>query len=709
MSYDQAQTLEIQEGQKHQIHKNYSHSMKIMGRVIDVDVENAAFRIKCRNEIEYLIRLGQESWISSLRNLDNLETDRMPTPEGFDYSKPSDRVRKYIKKNMLVSVYGIYVIDGNKKIFEGRSIEIYQEYDKTEKYEDNFLFEKGHWWITQINSYGNTLLDYLFGESRTYDFTKYRTNIGITGVPSDDRVQECATLSRLIYDLSSAYLLTGCQRFLDAATEGVKYQREKFRSLSHDGKHIFWAYGRRANPDGDRNSELIIPSLNNDDLDTVPLYEQIYALAGITQYYRITLDWEALEDIKRTINTFNDFYLDDQKAEDGKIYGGYFSHIDFATLKWNADALASRGNYNNKAKKNWNSVGDHIPAYLVNLILALEPLPKNHDSQECRDFVKKCKKILDETTDMIIEHFPGENENEEIPYVNERFFRDWTPDHTWGWQQNRAVCGHNFKIAWNLTRAANYYESKKHQLEIKSKDSHDAEISEEIDRIQIKINRLMQMAKRLGDKMGIAGIDQVRSGVFDVVERKPMDNLTDFTWGNTKDFWQQEQGILAYLILYGYYRDDKDYKADAENYKNLSRELMAFWNRHYLDLTSGGVFFRVTDDGIPDIRGQFGVKSSHSTGYHASELCYLAHVYIKSFVTRSSFCLYFKPNQNNRSSSINVLPDFMKPNTLYVKNITIDGIERTTIDKDNFQIELDESERNSSIVVELDHILCKKL
>ena len=26
---------------------------------------------------------------------------------------------------------------------------------------------------------------------------------------------------------------------------------------------------------------------------------------------------------------------------------------------------------------------------------------------------------------------------------------------------------------------------------------------------------------------------------------------TQFAWGATKDFWQQEQGILAYLILYG--------------------------------------------------------------------------------------------------------------------------------------------------------------
>ncbi len=700
MANTQTQGLEILEGQRKQEFKNFTHSMKIMGKVVEVDIENAAFRLKCRNGTDYLVKIGAETWFSMLQNLDKLGTDRFPNPENFDYSNPSDRVKKYLKKNMLVSVYGIFVVDENKKIFEGRAIELYQEYDKTGSYDDNYIFEKGHWWLTQINALGNTWLDYLFGDAKTYDFSKYRTNIGITGLPSDDKLQECATLSRLIYGLSSAYLLTGCERFLNAATEGVKYQREKFRSLSHDGKHIFWAYGRKITPNGQAHSELIIPSQNNDDLGTIPLYEQIYALAGITQYYRITSDWEALEDIKRTVKTFNDFYLDPDEN-----YGGYFSHIDYVTLSWNSDVLAERGSYNNKAKKNWNSVGDHIPAYLVNLVLALDPLPKNDDYEDINEFVNKCKKILDETSSLIAEKFTDTNES--IPYVNERFFRDWTPDQTWGWQQDRAVCGHNFKIAWNLTRVANYYEAEKHQLEQKNKEkTHpDSELIERVDATQIKINKLMKMAKRLGDEMAIAGIDQVRSGVFDVVERKPMDELTDFAWGNTKDFWQQEQGILAYLILYGYYRDDEDYKENTDNYKALARELMAFWNRHYLDLDSGGVFFRVTDDGIPDIRGQFGTKGGHSiSGYHAFELNYLAHIYIKAFVTRSSFCLYFKPNLNNRSGSINVLPDFVKPNTLYIKSITIDGKERTSVDRHNFQVELCKSECNSSVVVEFDHV-----
>lgn len=35
-----------------------------------------------------------------------------------------------------------------------------------------------------------------------------------------------------------------------------------------------------------------------DDKGTIPLYEQIYAIAGITPFYRITLNKDALADIK---------------------------------------------------------------------------------------------------------------------------------------------------------------------------------------------------------------------------------------------------------------------------------------------------------------------------------------------------------------------------------------------------------------------------
>jgi hypothetical protein len=91
----------------------------------------------------------------------------------------------------------------------------------------------------------------------------------------------------------------------------VRYQRETFRSLSHDGRYCFWQFGKRKR---DRGATLFLPSENPDDRGTIPLYEQIYALAGLCQYHRITQEWEVLEDIHRTLRAFQDFYRDDTQS-----------------------------------------------------------------------------------------------------------------------------------------------------------------------------------------------------------------------------------------------------------------------------------------------------------------------------------------------------------------------------------------------------------
>ena len=128
---------------------------------------------------------------------------------------------------------------------------------------------------------------------------------------------------------------------------------------------------------------------------------------------------------------------------------------------------------------------------------------------------------------------------------------------------------------------------------------------------------------------------------------------------------------------------------------------MAFWNLFFLNHDYGGIYFRVTDDGLPYVLDNYGNKGSHAiSGYHAFELNFLAHIYIRAYVRKESFCLYFKPDAKSRRLSINVLPDFFKPGTLEIKRITIDGIERASIDPDNFQIELSKEEIGAEIVVE---------
>jgi hypothetical protein len=354
-------------------------------------------------------------------------------------------------------------------------------------------------------------------------------------------------------------------------------------------------------------------------------------------------------------------------------------------------------NPNNNLKKNWNSVGDHIPAYLVNLLLALDPLPIG-GRQELQELQEASRELLERVTILILDKFPDANPN--IPYVNERFYADWTPDHSYEWQQNRAIVGHNFKISWNLTRVANYYTTLAEQPSRGKGRSNSSQASQQ--HYKDLAARCMKMADRLGKAMTEVGIDQVRGGCFDAVEREPYAGFStmpvEFTWGNTKDFWQQEQAILAYLIMFGRLQDPL--------YLAMARETEAFWNIFFLDREHRGMYFRVTDNGLPVVQGGFEIRGGHSdaSGYHCFELNYLAHIYNRAYVgpannSDSSFCMYFRPDRASRMRSINVLPDFMAPGTVSVEEVTVDGIPRPHADPNYFQVELTDSDLGANIVV----------
>jgi mannose/cellobiose epimerase-like protein (N-acyl-D-glucosamine 2-epimerase family) len=661
----------------------FNQLLTITGSVIAVNADNLSFSVKCRSGDVFEAFAGPSTYYEVVSNLDNFDRNRVPDPDGV--RREDDEIRfnllKYVQVGRPVSIQGLHQQNGNRDRYEARAVKLmHSEVGR-------YVFEETHWWLVQTTQMADRILDHLFDAKRNYtidDFSKfYRTHLNILGQPIDETVQESATLSRMIYDFSSAYLMTGAERYFLAAKAAVAYLREAFRSLSHDGRYCFWAYGRRRFREGEKGETLIIPSLNEDDRNAVPLYEQIYALAGLTQFYRVTQDWEVLEDIRRTIASFQDFYHDPPSATAKGFAGtgGYYSHLDFATMRPDAPVLGP-----NCARKNWNSIGDHIPAYLVNLILCLDPVPQgdNRMRQAREELLKCCWQILDETSGLIVDKFPDPQSD----YVNERFYADWKPDHTFRWQQNRAVVGHNLKISWNLTRCAFYFQTRAKRLRDTGKAA-DAGGYEQ------RANKCLDIARQLAQRMGEVGLDKVRGGIFDCVERQPQNGmLTEFAWGATKDFWQQEQGILAYLILHGATENDKQFL-------ELARESSAFWNTYFLDRERQGYFFRTTENGLPILEGEYGRKGGHAIGYHAFELAYLAHIYTRAFVTvgggcDNSFCLYFKISDNPSQTSINVLPDFMPPGMLEIARIRANGLDVTETHKpanpNDFQISIKDLE-----------------
>jgi mannose/cellobiose epimerase-like protein (N-acyl-D-glucosamine 2-epimerase family) len=689
----------------------FNQSMSLLGKVVRInstDPSRVSFHLRPRLGGTIEVHLGETTSYQPLMNLDRINRDRYrdsPRDEPDAVKKlkelkeqaekagytveialratPALLATRYLEEGNLVAVQGIYQRHGGAERFEARTIFLLQQAPidrpaatpmsqemKPGGDERRFYFENTYWWINQIQRLTDQWLDDLFDARRNYqisDFAEfYRTNLNIVGLPTDDNVQEMAMLSRLIYGLSSAYLLTGIDRYRLAANAGVAYQREAFRGSSADGRFTFWSAAKRRMKYG---SQYVMTSQNPDDKDTIPMYEQIYALAGLAQYYRITADREVLEDLRRTATMIRQFFRDEEQ-------GGYFSHLDYVTLQPADPSLGS-----NQSRKNWNSIGDHIPAYLINLILSLDPLPRGRD--DLAGFREDCLDILRETTALICKHFPEQG----CHYVQERFYEDWKPDREWGWQQNRGIVGHNLKIAWHLTRAANYF------LTVGEND---------------RAKSCMEVADKLAETMADFGLDALRGGCFDAVERVPQNGMPiEFTWGTTKDFWQQEQGILAYLIPHGNTTQD----ASRGLYLELAREMMAFWNIYFLDRENQGIFFRVTENGLPVVLDGYANKASHSiAGYHAFELNFLAHIYLRSFVERPKpahqrFTLYFHPAADSQAESINVLPDFFRPGTMTLSAVMVNGRRVEFKDRADFQVKLRPEDLGSSVVAEFQPVM----
>ena len=95
---------------------------------------------------------------------------------------------------------------------------------------------------------------------------------------------------------------------------------------------------------------------------------------------------------------------------------------------------------------------------------------------------------MEYTFDTIEQYFPDYDHS---PFVQEKFYEDWSHDTTHMWQQNRGVVGHNLKIAWNLLRM--------HSL--KPKQKYEA------------------LARRIAAEIPKVGMDRQRGGWYDVMER----------------------------------------------------------------------------------------------------------------------------------------------------------------------------------------------
>ncbi|MBW6435015.1 AGE family epimerase/isomerase [Actinoplanes hulinensis] len=603
----------------------FTFSDLVAGYVTGYDPDTDTVGLRTSDGRPFAARLTSTTVAEMLRNL------------GEAYVDASAQMRGLLQPGRFIHVYGVfYPNEANGTGFEAKHVLLFG------KEADEYRFESLDWWQRQVRAIADFyLLAEFGGAGNGYDFRGYRTDLSMLGTKAQSIRQETDTISRLIYGLSTAYLLSGGQAYLDAAVAGANYLVEHFCAVDRSQHIAYWYHAIDVLPDG--GERKILASEFGDDYNAIPCYEQIYAVAGLTQVYRITGEPRLREIIDLTINLFQKYFRDPDR-------GGYYSHIDPVTFDPRSPALDTDG-HTNADRKNWNSVGDHIPAYLINLYLAT-------GEQRYADMLEDC-------CDTVVGHFPDYDAS---PFVQEKFFGDWSKDQEYGQQQNRAIVGHNLKIAWNLMRMNS----------LRPKDEYVA------------------LATRIADLMPSVGADPQRGGWYDMVERVtgPGEHFHRLVWHDRKAWWQQEQGILAYLILDGLLH--------RPEYAKQAREGAAFYNAWMLDTGAGGVYFNVLANGTPFELGGERSKGSHSMAmYHSAELGYLAAVYGNLLRREEPLNLWFQPQPGAFGATLRVAPDLLPPGRAQIMQVWINGHEHHDFDPDALTVTLPHADQPQTVRVRM--------
>ena len=86
------------------------------------------------------------------------------------------------------------------------------------------------------------------------------------------------------------------------------------------------------------------------------------------------------------------------------------------------------------------------------------------------------------------------------------------------------------------------------------------------------------------------------------------------------------------------------------------------------------MYFNVLANGLPYLMGTERFKGSHSmSGYHSSELCYLAAVYTNLLITKQPMDFYFKPQPGGfKNAMLRVAPDILPPGSVSIGEVWID-------------------------------------
>ena len=186
----------------------YPYSDTVAGYVAEGrGLRDGYFTLATTDGREIEIELAGNASAEVLRNLDE------------PYVDATDHLAEMLQPGRYLFAYGVFYPDtgfeAKRVIFVGRQT-------------SGFRFEEPDWWIGQLESIARFYSRAQFGAGPV-DFRNYRTMLRLGGDKTASHVQETDTISRLVYGIATAYLLTGEDRFLDIAERGTEYLRENMR------------------------------------------------------------------------------------------------------------------------------------------------------------------------------------------------------------------------------------------------------------------------------------------------------------------------------------------------------------------------------------------------------------------------------------------------------------------------------------------------
>ncbi|MDR0452926.1 MAG: hypothetical protein LBH15_07785, partial [Treponema sp.] len=246
----------------------FEFSDSIGGYVKSFDKENRSFVLVTSDGRDFAIKLTPNVYAKMARNL------------GEPWQDAGGAMLDMLSPGRFLFVYGTYYPDA-PGILEAQYI------DFQGKTVDKYRFEEPDWWIKQAKSIAGFFIKAQFDKKDgefIINYDTYRTEIGMTGFHRGTFRQETDTISRMIYGLASTYMLTGEDIFLEASEAGTKYLHDHMRFYDTDENVAYWYHGIDIK---NGRETKVFASEFGDDYDAVPMYEQIYALAGPTQTYRI--------------------------------------------------------------------------------------------------------------------------------------------------------------------------------------------------------------------------------------------------------------------------------------------------------------------------------------------------------------------------------------------------------------------------------------